>query len=438
MSLQTENGWFQVGADVCEWTQVPGTNVTLQIQRGWPQAILRAFAADFSAYVEPLRDADSACWTPTNSVATSNHLSGTAIDLNWNDHPMGAAYRGYTPDETAAVRDMLAFYEDTVFWGNDWNSPKDSMHFQMGYNTFGNSHTADFISRKIRADGFSTFRRDSAQSPSDPPALSKKDLYAVQVIQEGQRRGITPRGIQIALATCLVESNLTMYANARVPESMSIPHEAVGSDAYSVGLFQQQVRDTGNGWWWGDAATCMDPALSAGLFYDRLSRLDYNGPNSPGSYAQAVQDSAFPDRYDERYAEAVELYNRLSAQTGDDFLSALTDAEQREILDLLRQQAGYRRESLSQFRWPFEEAVNTCAGFAWSADGNTHVQLVEKLAVIYGDPKSIAMLLAVSRTNEPGREDDSELALRILNRVNAAGKALGEAWLAKNNVKVTA
>lgn len=139
-----------------------------------------------------------------------------------------------------------------------------------------------------------------------------QDGYAQLIIAEGQRRSITPRGIVIALATTLVESGLVMYANAKVPASLLLPHEAVGSDGLSVGLFQQQVRDDGNGWWWGDAATCMDPTLSAGLFYGRLAKLDYNGPNSPGSYAQAVQSSAFPDRYDERMADAQAIYDRLS------------------------------------------------------------------------------------------------------------------------------
>lgn len=136
------------------------------------------------------------------------------------------------------------------------------------------------------------------------------DDYARAVISEGQQLGITPRGIQIALATVYVESNFTMYANAKVPASMSIPHDAVGSDGFSVGLFQQQV--VGPPWWWGDAATCMDPTLSAGLFYGRLAKLNYNDTSqSPGSFAQAVQQSAFPDRYDQRFGDAVTLYNRL-------------------------------------------------------------------------------------------------------------------------------
>jgi N-acetyl-anhydromuramyl-L-alanine amidase AmpD len=142
------------------------------------------------------------------------------------------------------------------------------------------------------------------------------DQYAPKVLQAGVDLGITPKGIVIGFATVFVESNWTMYANASVPDSMSIPHDAVGSDAYSVGLFQQQVVDSGNGWWWGDAATCMDPYKSAQLFFSRLKKLDYNSAaNTPGSYAQAIQQSAFPDRYDQRMTDAQALYNKISGGT---------------------------------------------------------------------------------------------------------------------------
>ncbi|CQD15647.1 bacteriophage protein [Mycolicibacterium conceptionense] len=172
MVLRTENGWYQVPASSCEWTTIPGTNVTLQIQKGWPLTIMRAFAADFNAYVEPLRDPDSACWTPTNSVATSNHLSGTAMDLNWNSHPFQVLNAGFDAAKIATIRELLAFYEDTIFWGNDWTTPKDAMHFQMGYDTYNNSHTQDFINRKIRPDGYSTFRRGEAPSVDVAQVLS--------------------------------------------------------------------------------------------------------------------------------------------------------------------------------------------------------------------------------------------------------------------------
>jgi hypothetical protein len=146
------------------------------------------------------------------------------------------------------------------------------------------------------------------------------DDYARAVIAEGKRRGITERGVVIALATVLVESGypIKMWANYKVPESLDLPHDAVGSDGLSCGLFQQQVRQGANGqWWWGSAAQVMDPATSAGLFYDRLARLDYNDTSrSPGSYAQDIQRSAFPARYDQRMDDAQEIYDRLAGTTG--------------------------------------------------------------------------------------------------------------------------
>lgn len=143
--------------------------------------------------------------------------------------------------------------------------------------------------------------------------MGSKDDYARAVIAEGKRRGVTPRGIQIGLATVLVEAALKMWANEKVPESLELPHDDVGDDGYSVGLFQQQIVKGLNGkWWWADCATCMNPTLSAGLFYERLVKLPYNDMSrSPGSFAQEVQQSAYPDRYDERFVEAVALYDRL-------------------------------------------------------------------------------------------------------------------------------
>lgn len=139
------------------------------------------------------------------------------------------------------------------------------------------------------------------------------DQYGPAVLQAGRDLGITERGIVIGFATVYVESDWLMYANAKVPDSLTIPHDAVGSDGYSVGLFQQQVVMGSGGWWWGDAATCMDPYKSAQLFFSRLAKLDYNNTaNSPGSYAQAVQQSDFPDRYDQHITDAQTLYDQLS------------------------------------------------------------------------------------------------------------------------------
>lgn len=188
----SENGWPMVDTGSCQWVTVPGTNppVSLQIQTGQPLQILRAFAADYNAYVEPLRDGDSACWTPTNSVATSNHLSATACDLDWNGHAFQV--RGtFDAGQRQTIRELLDFYEDTVYWGGDWNSPVDEMHWQMGYNTYRNPHTQDFINRKIRADGYSTFRRGGAAAPG-PAVNAAATLAAATGLDTARAAEILP------------------------------------------------------------------------------------------------------------------------------------------------------------------------------------------------------------------------------------------------------
>lgn len=134
--------------------------------------------------------------------------------------------------------------------------------------------------------------------------------YADAIIREGRRRGVTDQGIKIALATALVESGMKMYANPADPASMQMPHDAVGYDHDSVGLFQQ--RNNGA---WGTTADRMDPAKSAGMFYDQLVKADYNTGDA-GAHAQRVQRSAFPGRYAQKMGEAQGMLDKYNQSAG--------------------------------------------------------------------------------------------------------------------------
>ncbi len=148
--------------------------------------------------------------------------------------------------------------------------------------------------------------------------------HAAAMVGEVQRRGLPQRAAVIVIETAIVESNIQIYANPNVPASMAIPHEAEGTDHASVGILQQQVPS------WGTAADCMNPALSTGKFLDgagnnpglltlpayRLGNVGYpaatNWDQIPtGSAAQAVQVSAFPDRYQEHEADATAIVQRF-------------------------------------------------------------------------------------------------------------------------------
>jgi hypothetical protein len=120
----------------------------------------------------------------------------------------------------------------------------------------------------------------------------------------------------IAIETALTESGLRMYANANNPESLRLPHDAVGSDHGSVGLFQQQVggakNSTAN---WGTTAELMDPVASTKKFLNALLRLDWI-PMTNWAAAQAVQHSAFSDGSNYRSNDAFAIRIRKALWDG--------------------------------------------------------------------------------------------------------------------------
>lgn len=136
--------------------------------------------------------------------------------------------------------------------------------------------------------------------------LNRRQLtHAATIIATGsQIHGMTRDGIQIALMAALTESTLRMLANTSTyPESGGYPNDGNGSDHDSLGLFQMRPQSG-----WGSVAELMDPIYQARAFFGGPT-----GPNSPsprglldipgwqqmdkGEAAQAVEVSAFPDRY---------------------------------------------------------------------------------------------------------------------------------------------
>lgn len=152
----SENGWRMVDAAGCTNAKIPGTGLSLPFRAGDAQVVLTAWAAWFSANVENLNNpgrgyADEGSFTWTNSVGSSNHLSGTAMDLNWSEHAFQVSYSGFTQAEIARVRQGLALFFGCIWWGQDWSSPKDSMHFQLHFPE-GDRRIAD-LAQKLR-DGY--------------------------------------------------------------------------------------------------------------------------------------------------------------------------------------------------------------------------------------------------------------------------------------------
>lgn len=127
---------------------------------------------------------------------------------------------------------------------------------------------------------------------------------AASIVATGKSESIPAQGQMIAIMTALTESTLRVLSNTGAyPESADIPNDGDGSDHDSVGLFQQRPAAG-----WGSVENLMDPAWSSRAFYGGPSGPTHGSPRGlldidgwasmdPGAAAQAVQVSAYPERY---------------------------------------------------------------------------------------------------------------------------------------------
>jgi murein DD-endopeptidase MepM/ murein hydrolase activator NlpD len=155
-----------------------------------------------------------------------------------------------------------------------------------------------------------------------PVRLDRTQLrHAATIIAVGQGiDGVGRDGLIVALMAGLTESGLRMYANTTAyPESAGFSHDADGSDHDSLGIFQMRPAAG-----WGSVAELMDPIYQARAYFGGPSGPNAGSPRglldipawhtlSKGAAAQAVEVSAYPDRY-ARYEPVAEA-----------ILAALTD-----------------------------------------------------------------------------------------------------------------
>ena len=154
--------------------------------------------------------------------------------------------------------------------------------------------------------------------------LNKQQLtHAATIITVGSSiDGVTRDAIQIALMAALTESTLRQLANTGAyPESGSYPNDGNGSDHDSLGLFQMRPQSG-----WGSIAELMEPEYQAKAFFGGPTGPNYPSPRGlldipgwqsmgKGEVAQAVEVSAYPDRYNNYEPVAETILTTLTRGT---------------------------------------------------------------------------------------------------------------------------
>ncbi|KAL9937222.1 hypothetical protein V8E36_003631 [Tilletia maclaganii] len=130
--------------------------------------------------------------------------------------------------------------------------------------------------------------------------LAANGVFALDSVQQGHANTIVSvalgygtnaptQACVTAVATAITESALYNYANSKVPASLNYPHDKVGSDHDS------------------NLAADMDPAGSTRQFLAEMVRISGWQTMAPGTLAQKVQRSAYPDRYATHVSQARQL-----------------------------------------------------------------------------------------------------------------------------------
>ena len=161
-NTHSENGWRMCNRDECEIVNIKDLFLvdTAPLRKGAPLTILGAWLKWYDLNVEEI-GSQVWGWSNTNDVSTSNHLSGTALDVNAPKYPWGQ--RVMPAARKNKIREGLNLFEGTVFWGADWTRA-DEMHYQMTFRE-GDARNEAFAA-KLRAGYLGIY--GTAPKPTTP------------------------------------------------------------------------------------------------------------------------------------------------------------------------------------------------------------------------------------------------------------------------------
>jgi hypothetical protein len=146
----------------------------------------------------------------------------------------------------------------------------------------------------------------SAGGDAAVPLDAEQVANAATITAVGLRRGISHRGLVVALATAWQESKL---------ENLS------GGDRDSIGLFQQRPSQG-----WGKPEQIADPRYAANAFYTALLKVKGWEKMRVTDAAQEVQRSAYPEAYEKWVDESEIMARALSGEATSAVACTVTDA----------------------------------------------------------------------------------------------------------------
>ncbi|KAI0423478.1 peptidase M23B [Xylaria sp. FL1042] len=138
-------------------------------------------------------------------------------------------------------------------------------------------------------------------SGSYPGLDDVQSRNAAAAIGEVRAEGLNRQACLAVISTALQESTLHIYANNAVPESLNYPHDLVGGDQDSVGMFQQRPE------WYPDIAKDMSAAGSTSQFLAAMVAIPGWQTMEISALDQAVQKAEAGNLYAQRIPLATQV-----------------------------------------------------------------------------------------------------------------------------------
>ena len=134
----SQNGWpaLDASSPLLHTWELPRSGTRIRLRGGSAGFLLIHLALWFDKALEdldePVMDDWGYAYRPVRGYTStlSNHASGTAMDLNATDHPLGVDHT-FTAGETSAILKRLGLYDGCIRWGGTYSGRKDAMHFEI-------------------------------------------------------------------------------------------------------------------------------------------------------------------------------------------------------------------------------------------------------------------------------------------------------------------